>query len=142
MCTGSSAVSFAQAFTHLHHHTLAFTQTFTHVHRLICTVSFAQAFTHLHHHTLAFTQTFTHVHRLICTVSFAQTFTHLHHHTFTFTQTFTNGGITSLTAVLVAAAVLWLIEMVGGMRAVAYSDVLQGFVLIVSRLRSRGLLCG
>jgi Na+/pantothenate symporter len=96
----------------------------------------------LHHHTLAFTQTFTHVHRLICTVSFAQTFTHLHHHTFTFTQTFTNGGITSLTAVLVAAAVLWLIEMVGGMRAVAYSDVLQGFVLIVSRLRSRGLLCG
>eukprot|EP00983_Pelagomonas_calceolata_P058769 1145626-Pelagomonas_calceolata.AAC.5 len=46
--------------------------------------------------------------------------------------TFTNGGITSLTAVLVAAAVLWLNDIIGGMRAVAYSDVLQGFVLIVS----------
>eukprot|EP00200_Dunaliella_tertiolecta_P004766 CAMPEP_0202354932 /NCGR_PEP_ID=MMETSP1126-20121109/10037_1 /ASSEMBLY_ACC=CAM_ASM_000457 /TAXON_ID=3047 /ORGANISM="Dunaliella tertiolecta, Strain CCMP1320" /LENGTH=665 /DNA_ID=CAMNT_0048947463 /DNA_START=36 /DNA_END=2033 /DNA_ORIENTATION=- len=49
-------------------------------------------------------------------------------------ETFTNGGITSLTAVLVAAAVLWLNDIIGGMRAVAYSDVLQGFVLIAGSI--------
>lgn len=39
---------------------------------------------------------------------------------------FTGNGITSQTAILVAAAVLFICDMMGGMRAVAYSDVIQG----------------
>lgn len=44
-------------------------------------------------------------------------------------RTFTGGAITPLTSVLVAAAVLLICDLLGGMRAVAFTDVLQGVVL-------------
>lgn len=44
-------------------------------------------------------------------------------------RTFTYGEITATTAICVGAAVLLLCDLLGGMRAVAYTDVLQGVVL-------------
>lgn len=46
-------------------------------------------------------------------------------------RTFTAGTITPLTSVLVAAAVLLACDLMGGMRAVAFTDVLQGIVLLI-----------
>ncbi|GLC49135.1 hypothetical protein PLESTB_000186200 [Pleodorina starrii] len=44
-------------------------------------------------------------------------------------RTFTSGSISSTVAINVAAAVLLLCDLFGGMRAVAFTDVLQGIVL-------------
>jgi Na+/proline symporter len=49
-------------------------------------------------------------------------------------RTFTSGHISALTAVLVAAAILLCFDLMGGMRAVAYTDVLQGVVLLVGSI--------
>jgi hypothetical protein len=46
-------------------------------------------------------------------------------------RTFTSGHISATTAVLVAAAILLVFDLLGGMRAVAYTDVLQGVVLLI-----------
>jgi Na+(H+)/acetate symporter ActP len=71
------------------------------------------------------------------------THTHTHTHSYLITQfrsvglevtAFTGGGITDLTAVLVAGAVLLVCDLLGGMRAVAYSDVLQGCVLFLGSI--------
>ncbi|KAG2500633.1 hypothetical protein HYH03_001400 [Edaphochlamys debaryana] len=44
-------------------------------------------------------------------------------------STFTAGSITATTAICVAAAVLLICDLLGGMRAVAWTDVIQGIVL-------------
>ncbi|GFR47522.1 hypothetical protein Agub_g9240 [Astrephomene gubernaculifera] len=44
-------------------------------------------------------------------------------------KTFTSNAITSTTAINVSAAVLLICDLLGGMRAVAFTDVLQGIVL-------------
>ncbi|KAF8067290.1 cyclin-C1-1 [Scenedesmus sp. PABB004] len=49
-------------------------------------------------------------------------------------RTFTAGAVSPTAAVLAAAAVLLLCDLMGGMRAVAYTDVLQGFVLLVGSI--------
>lgn len=46
-------------------------------------------------------------------------------------RTFTGGAISPLVAVLVAAGVLLISDILGGMRAVAYTDVIQGVVLFL-----------
>jgi Na+(H+)/acetate symporter ActP len=40
-------------------------------------------------------------------------------------RTFTSGHISATTAVLVAAGILLIFDLMGGMRSVAYTDVLQ-----------------
>ncbi|WIA33094.1 hypothetical protein OEZ86_006248 [Tetradesmus obliquus] len=49
-------------------------------------------------------------------------------------RTFTGGEVSALTAVLVAAAVLLVCDLLGGMRAVAYTDVVQGVVLFIGSI--------
>ena len=49
-------------------------------------------------------------------------------------RTFTSGHISATTAVLVAAAILLVFDLLGGMRSVAYTDVLQGFILLVGSI--------
>lgn len=49
-------------------------------------------------------------------------------------RTFTSGHISATTAVLVAAAILLVFDLLGGMRAVAYTDVLQGVVLLIGSI--------
>lgn len=49
-------------------------------------------------------------------------------------RTFTGGEITAITAVLTAAGVLLLCDLLGGMRAVAFTDVLQGLVLFLGSI--------
>lgn len=44
-------------------------------------------------------------------------------------RTFTSGHISATTAVLVSAAILLIFDLTGGMRAVAYTDVLQVWML-------------
>lgn len=50
--------------------------------------------------------------------------------TFT-TEEGTTSGVSSITAVLIAAGILLLTELFGGMRAVAYTDTLQGVTLLL-----------
>ncbi|KAJ9520945.1 hypothetical protein QJQ45_014137, partial [Haematococcus lacustris] len=47
---------------------------------------------------------------------------------------FTAGGVPPMTAVLVAAGVILACDLMGGMRAVAYTDVLQGVVLAIGSI--------
>lgn len=49
-------------------------------------------------------------------------------------RTFTSGHISATTAVLVAAGLLLIFDLLGGMRSVAYTDVLQGFILLVGSI--------
>jgi Na+/proline symporter len=49
-------------------------------------------------------------------------------------RTFTSGHISATTAVLVAAGLLLIFDLLGGMRAVAYTDVMQGFILLVGSI--------
>lgn len=49
-------------------------------------------------------------------------------------RTFTNGAISPVVAVCVAAAVLLVSDLLGGMRSVAYTDVLQGVVLFLGSI--------
>jgi hypothetical protein len=46
-------------------------------------------------------------------------------------RTFTSGHITATTAVLVAAGILLIFDLMGGMRSVAYTDVLQVWILLI-----------
>lgn len=46
-------------------------------------------------------------------------------------RTFTSGAISSTAAVLACAGILLVCDLLGGMRAVAYTDVLQGVVLLI-----------
>eukprot|EP00775_Hariotina_reticulata_P011366 gene11366-11515_t len=49
-------------------------------------------------------------------------------------RTFTQGQISATAAVLVSAGILLVCDLLGGMRAVAYTDVLQGAVLFIGSI--------
>lgn len=49
-------------------------------------------------------------------------------------EAFTSGAVTETTGILIFALIMFMVEAIGGLRAVAYTDVIQGVMLIIGSL--------